>query len=69
LGVGRCFILAPVQFLLLLSLGIDPDTPIRIAFGTSLAVILPTAIIGTYSHYCRKCVLIKPAIIMGIMGL
>jgi uncharacterized membrane protein YfcA len=55
--------------LLLLSLGIDPDTPIRIAFGTSLAVILPTAIIGTYSHYCRKCVLIKPAIIMGIMGL
>lgn len=68
LGVGGGFILAPVQFLLLLSLGIDPDTSIRIVFGTSLAVILPTAISGTYSHYCRKCVLIKPAVIMGIMG-
>jgi uncharacterized membrane protein YfcA len=32
LGIGGGFILAPVQFLLLLSLGIDPDTPIKIAF-------------------------------------
>ena len=68
LGVGGGFILAPVQFLLLISLGIDPDTAIRIAFGTSLAVILPTALSGAYSHYCRKCVLIIPAVTMGIAG-
>jgi len=68
LGVGGGFILAPVQFLLLQSMGVDPDTAIRIAFGTSLAVILPTAISGVYGHYYKQCVLLKPAITMGMAG-
>ncbi len=68
LGVGGGFILVPVQFWLLESMGINSTIAIRVAFGTSLAVILPTAISGAYGHYYRRCVLVKPAIILGIFG-
>ncbi|MDI6644298.1 MAG: sulfite exporter TauE/SafE family protein [Methanobacteriaceae archaeon] len=68
LGVGGGFILVPVQFWILESIGINSTIAIRVAFGTSLAVILPTAISSAYGHYCRKCVLIKPAIILGVSG-
>ena len=68
LGVGGGFILVPVQFFLLQSLGIDPDTAIRISFGTSLAVMLPTALSGVYIHYKNSSVLVKPAIYMGLGG-
>ncbi len=68
LGVGGGFLMVPIQFFLLQSIGVDPDLAIRIAFGTSLAVILPTAISGSYRHYCKKCVLLKPAIYMGMAG-
>jgi len=47
LGVGGGFIMVPIQFWLLKLMGIDPTIAIRIAFGKSLAVILPTAISGT----------------------
>ena len=69
LGVGGGFIMVPVQFFLLTSMGIDPDTALRVAFATSLAVILPTAINGTLGHLGRGAVLIKPAIILGLSGL
>ncbi|BDZ72165.1 hypothetical protein GCM10025861_26820 [Methanobacterium petrolearium] len=69
LGVGGGFIMAPVQFFLLTSMGIDPDTSIRIAFATSLAVILPTALSGAYGHWRRGAVLVVPSIFLGISGL
>lgn len=68
LGVGGGFILAPVQFFLLQSIGVDTDTAIRMAFGTSLAVMLPTAISGAYTHHKNSCLLIKPAIYLGTAG-
>ncbi|MGC9516844.1 MAG: sulfite exporter TauE/SafE family protein [Methanomicrobiales archaeon] len=68
LGLGGGFILGPVQFWLLESLGYDSTIAIRVAFGTSLAVILPTAISGAYGHYRRKSVIFKPALILGISG-
>jgi uncharacterized membrane protein YfcA len=68
LGVGGGFILAPIQFFLLQSLGVDTDTAIRMAFGTSLAVMFPTALIGTYTHHKNSCVLVKPAIYLGLSG-
>ncbi|MCK9150945.1 sulfite exporter TauE/SafE family protein [Methanobacterium alcaliphilum] len=68
LGVGGGFILAPVQFFLLQSLGVSPDIAIRTAFGTSLAVIFPTALSGAYGHYNNRYVLVKPAVYMGIAG-
>ncbi len=69
LGVGGGFIMVPIQFFLLTSLGVDPTTAIRVAFGTSLAVILPTAISGALGHARRGAVLFGPMILIGISGL
>jgi hypothetical protein len=68
LGVGGGFIMGPVQFFLLVALGVDPNLAIRVAFGTSLAVILPTAISGAWGHSRRGAVLIKPALFLGVTG-
>jgi len=69
LGVGGGFIMIPVQFFLLTSLGIDITIAIRVAFGTSLAVILPTALSGAIGHMYRGVVLKEPTIFMGISGI
>jgi uncharacterized protein len=69
LGVGGGFIMVPVQFFLLTSIGIDPTISIRVAFGTSLAVILPTAVSGALGHERRGAVLINPMILMGFSGI
>lgn len=69
LGIGGGFIMVPVQFFLLTALGVDPDTALRVAFATSLAVILPTAISGALGHWRRGAVMVVPAIILGLTGL
>jgi len=69
LGVGGGFIMVPIQFWLLTSMGIDPTTAIRISLGTSLAVILPTALSGAYGHYRKNAVLLRPAAYLGVTGL
>jgi len=69
LGVGGCFIMVPVQLWVLTSIGIDPTIAIRIAFGTNLAVVLPTAISGAIGHSHKKSVLWKAGIVLGLSGL
>ena len=69
LGVGGCFIMVPVQFWALTSIGVDPTIAIRIAFGTNLAVVLPTALSGAIGHSRKKAVLWKAGIILGLSGL
>jgi uncharacterized membrane protein YfcA len=69
LGVGGGFIMVPVQIWALTSMGIDPTLATRMAFGTSLAVILPTALSGCQAHSCRGVVLWRPGIYMGLSGL
>lgn len=68
LGVGGGFIMVPVQFFLLTSMGVDPTISIRVAFGTSLAVILPTALSGAIGHSHKGYVMYRPALLMGIAG-
>jgi uncharacterized membrane protein YfcA len=68
LGVGGCFIMVPVQFWILTSMGIDPGTAILISFGTNLAVVLPTAISGAYGHHKKGAVVWKAATTMGAAG-
>ncbi len=68
LGVGGCFIMVPVQYWVLTSMGIDPGTSILIAFGTNLAVVLPTALSGAYGHNKKSAVAWNAAIPMGIAG-
>ncbi len=69
LGVGGAFIMVPVQLWALTSMGIDATIATRVAFGTGLAVVLPTSLSGCYGHSCRGVVLWKPGIIMGLSGL
>jgi uncharacterized membrane protein YfcA len=44
LGIGGGAVMVPVSYWLILGMDIAPDIAIRIAFGTSLLVILPTVI-------------------------
>ena len=69
LGVGGGFIMVPIQFWLLTSIGVDPTIAIRVSLGTSLAVILPTALSGAYGHYKREAVLLKPVTFLATMGI
>lgn len=68
LGVGGCFIMVPVQYWCLTSIGVDPTIAIRIAFGTNLLVVLPTAFSGSMTHHRKRAVLWKAGVTLGITG-
>jgi len=68
LGIGGGFILVPILYFLLLNLGIEPTLAIRMAFGTSLAIIIPTAISSAIAHHREHQVVINASIYMGVAG-
>jgi uncharacterized membrane protein YfcA len=61
--------MVPVTFWVVSGMGISQDIAIRIAFGTSLLVMLPTAISGTWEHNSKKAIRWKAALILGPCGL
>ena len=65
LGIGGAFIMTPVQYVIYLDMGLPADMAIRLAFGTSLLVILPTAASGTWIHNKKGAVQWKAAFILG----
>ena len=69
LGVGGAFIMTPVQYMVFTSMGIPADIAIKLAFGTSLMVILPTAASGAWRHHEEEAVWWKAALVMGGCGL
>lgn len=69
LGVGGGFLMVPIQYYLLSATGIDTSLSLRIAFATSLAVILPTAISGTLGHLKKGSVNKRIAVFMGMTSL
>ena len=69
LGLGGGFIMIPVQYLIFTNMGIPTDIAIRLAFGTNLLVILPTAASGAWRHSHKGAVWWKAAIVMGSCGL
>jgi uncharacterized membrane protein YfcA len=69
LGVGGSFIMTPVQYMVFTSMGLPLDIAIKLAFGTSLAVMLPTAASGTWRHHGEGAVWWRAALIMGGCGL
>ena len=68
LGVGGGFIMTPVQYMLFTNMGMSTDIAMKVAFGTSLLVILPTAASGAWRHHKKGAVRWKAAIIMGSCG-
>lgn len=68
-GVGGGSLMTPVQFWLYTAGGIDSTLAIRIAFGTSLAVILPTMISGALAHHKHGAVEWHAALSMGVAAI
>lgn len=68
LGVGGGFIMIPVQYMLFTNMGMSTDIAMKVAFGTSLLVILPTVASGARRHHKNGAVWWKAAIIMGSCG-
>ena len=67
-GVGGSFIMVPVMFWLFTALGIAPDVAIKLAFGSSLLVVFPTAISGALAHTRKGAVWWKAGLILGVCG-
>jgi uncharacterized membrane protein YfcA len=69
LGVGGSFIMTPVQYMVFTNMGLPLDIAIKLAFGTSLMVMLPTAASGTWRHHKEGAVWWRAALVMGGCGL
>ena len=64
-GVGGGFLMTPVQYWLYTLGGIDNTLATRLAFGTSLAVMIPTMISAAVAHHRHNSVNWEAAIQMG----
>ena len=69
LGLGGAFIMTPLQYLVYTNMGVAADVAIKTAFGTSLLVVLTTAISGAFRHHRERAVNWRVAMIMGGSGL
>ncbi|MBA7495790.1 hypothetical protein ES702_06380 [subsurface metagenome] len=69
LGLGGSFIMTPIQYIIYTDMGLPTDIAIKLAFGTNLLVVLPTALSGAWRHSKLGAVRWKAAIIMGSCGL
>jgi len=65
LGIGGALIMTPVQYIVFIGMGIPAEIAIKLAFGTSLLVILPTAVSGAWRHSKKGAVWWKAAVVMG----
>jgi uncharacterized membrane protein YfcA len=61
LGIGGGVFMVPAMVLIL---GMDQ----HVAQGTSLLVIIPAAITGSYSHYRRGRLVLRDALVLGAGG-
>ena len=68
LGLGGAFIMTPVQYLVFTNMGLPTDLAIKLAFGTSLLVVLPLAASGAWRHSLKGAVRWRAALIMGGCG-
>jgi uncharacterized membrane protein YfcA len=68
LGIGGSVIMVPVTFFVFVALGVPPDMAIKLAFGSNLLVIFPTAISGAWAHTKREAVCWNTGIRLGIFG-
>ena len=66
LGLGGAFIMTPMQYLVFTDMGLPVDTAIKLAFGTNLLVVLPTAASGAWRHHRVGMVYWRAAVIIGI---
>jgi uncharacterized membrane protein YfcA len=68
LGVGGGFIFTPVMYFVLKTSGFAFETAILVAFGTSLAVVLPTVLTSALNHTKKGYVNWCDAATIGLVG-
>lgn len=68
LGIGGGFIMVPIIYSLLSIMGVDSTLAIRMAFATSLAAIIPTALSSAYGHQRKQTVIFKAVLYLGVSG-
>ena len=61
--------MVPIMYWVIEAMGIPLTAAIKVAFGTSLLVVLPTAMSSAWAHNKRKAVLWRAALILGSCGL
>lgn len=69
LGIGGGFIVVPVSYWVVVEMGLPHDIALRVAFGTSLLVILPTVISAGWRHNKEGVIRWKVAFVLGGCGL
>ncbi len=67
LGVGGCFIMVPVMIAVYPAAypSASTDTIVRLAFGTNLLVVFPTAMMGAYNHDKKGAVWWRAGLYIG----
>lgn len=66
LGVGGCFIMVPVMIIVFSQMGVPLDAAVKLAFGTNLLVVVPTAISGSLVHHRKGAVWWKAGLTLGV---
>jgi uncharacterized membrane protein YfcA len=69
LGLGGAFLMTPMQYLVYTDMGLATDIAVKMAFGTSLLVVLTTALSGAWRHHRENLVQWRLAVSMGMCGL
>lgn len=49
-GVGGCFLMVPFMHFLFVGMGVPADLAIKLAFGTNMLVVAPTAFFGAWRY-------------------
>ncbi|MEM2957696.1 MAG: sulfite exporter TauE/SafE family protein [Candidatus Jordarchaeaceae archaeon] len=49
-GVGGCFLMVPFMHFLFVGMGVPADLAIKLAFGTNMLVVAPTALFGAWRY-------------------
>ena len=60
--------MTPVQYWIYIAMGVSEDVAIKVAFGTTLFVILPTAMSSTLGHSRKGMVIWRAALVLSIAG-
>jgi uncharacterized membrane protein YfcA len=69
LGLGGAFLMTPMQYMVYTGMGLSPDMAIKMAFGTSLLVVLSTAVSGAWRHHHERAIIWRLAVTMGMCSL
>ncbi|MHA1263235.1 MAG: sulfite exporter TauE/SafE family protein [Candidatus Freyarchaeota archaeon] len=67
-GVGGCFLMVPFMHFLFVGMGVPADLAIKLAFGTNMLVVAPTALVGAwrYRHEIKEAFPTKRALTLTL---